>query len=185
MISYPEIYELLRKEKYSEQLQPLSRTFLKDVAEYFEAKKKIAKKNDDLFDDAIIKTKKQIGEATIILKELFTRRQKKVINIALLAAKTGISKRDSENMLDGEKRIFNAVIHELEEEERNLNNLINGISKEKDLKNKLVRFIRETDEFSDFEGKKFGPFKAEEIANLPKEIAEILIKNNQAVYVEE
>ena len=57
MLTYPEIYEFLRKEKYSEQLQQLPKSFLKDTAEYFEDKKRIANKSDEMFDDAIAKTK--------------------------------------------------------------------------------------------------------------------------------
>ena len=185
MLTYPELYEFLRKEKYSEQLQTLPKAFLKDIAEYFEDKKKIASKNDEMFDDAIAKTKKQLGEATLVLRELMTRRQKKIINVALLAAKTGISKRDSENMLDGEKRLFDAIIVELETAEKNINEIISGVSKEKDLKNKLVRFTQDTDEFMDLDGGKVGPFKSGDMANIPREIAEILVNNKQAVSVDE
>ena len=185
MITYPEVYELLRKEKYNEQLQPLPKSFFKDLAEYFEDKKKIASKTDDNFNEAIIKTKKQLENAITVLRELITRRQKKIINVALVAAKTGISKRDSENMLDSEKRLFEAIIKELEIEEANVSSLINGISKEKDLKNKLVRFIQETDEFSDLEGNKLGPFKVGDIANIPREVADILAGNQKAVLVDE
>ena len=185
MITYPEIYELLRKEKYNEQLQPLPKVFFKDIAEYFEDKKRIANKTDETFNDAIIKTKKQLENAITVLKELITRRQRKIINVALVAAKTGMSKRDSENMLDNEKKLFDTIIRELEGEEGNINNLINGINKEKDLKNKLVRFIQETDEFSDLEGNKLGPFKAGDISNIPKEVAEILIESEKAAVVNE
>lgn len=185
MITYPEIYEFLRKEKYNEQLQPLPKAFYKDIAEYFEEKRKIANKTDEMFNEAIAKTKKQLENAVTLLKEMITRRQKKIINVAMVAAKTGISKRDSENMLDNEKKLFDSVINELEEEEKSIASLINGVNKEKDLKNKLVRFIQETDEFADLEGNKLGPFKSGDIANIPKEIAEILVKNNQAVSVSE
>ncbi len=185
MITYPEIYEYLRKEKYNEQLQQLPRNFFKDLAEYFDDKKRIAGKTDETFNDAIVKTKKQLENAITVLRELITRRQRKIINVALVAAKTGISKRDSENMLDNEKRLFDAIIKELEQEEANVTSLINGISKEKDLKNKLVRFIQETDEFSDLEGNKLGPFKAGDIANIPTEVADILVGNRQAVLVNE
>lgn len=185
MITYPEIYELLRKEKYSEQVQPLPKSFSKDLAEYFDEKRKIASKTDETFNDAIVKTKKQLENAITVLRELVTRRQKKIINVAVVAAKTGMSKKDSENMLDNEKRLFDAVIRELEVEEKSLNDIITGVSKEKDLKNKLVRFIQETDEFSDLEGNKLGPFKAGDIANIPREVSEILIGNEKAVSVNE
>lgn len=185
MITYPEIYELLRKEKYSEQIQPLPKSFSKDLAEYFEDKRKIANKTDETFNDAIVKTKKQLENAIIVLRELMTRRQKKIIDVAIVAAKTGMSKKDYDNLLDSEKRLFDAILKELEEEEKGLNDIISGMSKEKDLKNKLVRFIQETEEFSDLEGNKLGPFKAGDIANIPKEVSEILVGNEKAVIITE
>ena len=60
MITYKDIYEALRKEKNSETLQPLGKEFVKDVADYLKDKKEISEKKDDMFSDAITKTKKTI-----------------------------------------------------------------------------------------------------------------------------
>ncbi len=185
MITYSELYELLRKEKYNEQLQPVSKEFLKDVSEYFQDKRKIANKSNDDFSDVIVKAKKQLDHAVTLVKELITRRQKKVINLALIAAKAGISKRDVENMLDNEQQLFELVVKELEVEEKQINDLINGHSEEKDLKNQLVRFKLDTAEFLDMNENKLGPFKTGDIANLPKEITAILLKNGSAEIIGE
>ena len=53
MLTYKDIYELLRKEKYSEQLQPLNNSFLKEFAEYSKEKKEIFSKETDIFSDTI------------------------------------------------------------------------------------------------------------------------------------
>ena len=45
MVSYQEIYDLLRKEKYSEQLQQLPDNFLKEVSIYLNEKKSIVDKD--------------------------------------------------------------------------------------------------------------------------------------------
>jgi DNA replication initiation complex subunit (GINS family) len=42
MITYNELYEALRKERYSEQLQPIPKSFVKDVALYLKDKREIA-----------------------------------------------------------------------------------------------------------------------------------------------
>ena len=63
MITYAELYEFLRKEKYAEQLQPLPKNFFNEVAEYFRDKKKITEKNDDFFNEVISKTKKQLEKS--------------------------------------------------------------------------------------------------------------------------
>ena len=44
MITYSELYEALRKERYNEQLQVLSKNFINDVAEYFRDKKNFSEK---------------------------------------------------------------------------------------------------------------------------------------------
>lgn len=183
MITYPELYEILRKEKYSEQLQQLPKTFYSDVSAYFRDKKKIADKNDEMFNEAIIKTKKQLENAITVLKEIISRRQKKVINIAFVAAKTGISKRDSENMTDGEKRLFDALIKELETDEKALTNVLSGLDEGKDLKNQLIRFTQDTGEFLGPDEAKLGPFKVGDIANLPSKVSEILVGSGKAVYL--
>ncbi|GAH76781.1 unnamed protein product, partial [marine sediment metagenome] len=56
MITYNDIYEAARKERYSEQLQKLSNNFIMDIANYLNEKKEIASKENDVFSDVIIKT---------------------------------------------------------------------------------------------------------------------------------
>ena len=185
MITYSELYEILRKEKYNEQLQVLPKNFFKEIAEYFSDKKKITEKSDEVFSDAIIKTKKQFENAISVLKEIITRRQKKTINMALIAAKSGISKRDIENMSEGERQLFELVIKELDAEEKKIVELVSGNYGEKDLKNQFVRFKQDTSEFLDMNENKLGPFKAGDLANIPKEIASILINSGNAEKADE
>lgn len=185
MITYSDLYELLRKEKYNEQLQLMPKNFLKEMAEYFEDKKKLSLKENDDFSDTIIKTKKQLENAVTVMKELMTRRQKKIINLALVAAKTGISKRDAENMLEIEQTLFEAVTMEIEKNEKLIIGTVNGVHKEKDLKNQLVRFKQDTPEFLDVDEQKLGPFKSGEIANLPKKITDVLLKADKIELIED
>jgi len=185
MITYSELYELLRKEKYNEQLQLLPKNFFKEITEYFQDKKKMTEKENDMFSDAIIKTKKQYENAISVLREIITRRQKKVISMALIAAKSGISKRDAENMSDDEQKLFEIIVKELETKEKRIDEIISGQYGEKDLKNQLVRFKQDTSEFLDMNENKLGPFKTGDIANIPKEIANILINSCNAEIMEE
>ena len=183
MITYAELYEFLRREKYSEQLQVLPKNFFNEASSYFKDKRRIANKSNELFDEAISKTKKQLENAITILKELISRRQKKVVNIAFVASKTGISKRDSENMLDNEVKLFDKMLKSFEDDEKMIMDVITGIDQGKDLKNQLVRFTQETGEFLGPDERRLGPFKPGEIANLPQKISEILVNGGKAVYV--
>ena len=49
MITYSDLYEAARKERYAEQLQPLSKNFIQEIAEYLREKKQLSLKEDDIF----------------------------------------------------------------------------------------------------------------------------------------
>ena len=63
MITYNDIYEAARNERYSESLQPILKSFISDVAVYLKDKKEVASKEDDIFVDVIVKNKKQLENA--------------------------------------------------------------------------------------------------------------------------
>ena len=184
MITYNDIYEAARKERYSEQLQPLPKNFIQEVAEYFREKKEISAKEDNLFSDVIIKTKKQFENAVTIFKELMLRRRKKLLNFVFIASETGISKRDFENMLPFEKELFEGMMKNIDSAERILSGMLEGEEKEKS-KNFFIVFNEDISEFMGFNGEKIGPFIKGQMANLPKEIANILISDGKALLVEE
>lgn len=183
MITYSDLYEAARKERYSEQLQPLQKNFITEVAEYLKEKKQLSLKEDDIFSDMIAKTKKQLENATTLFRELMIRRRKKILNLVLIAAETGISKQDFENMLSFEKSLFEELIKNIENSDKKISELLNREKVEK-LKNELVIFKTDVEEFLDMEGEKIGPFQEGQIANISKEIAKILIEDGKAEVVE-
>ncbi len=183
MITYSDLYEAARKERYSEQLQSLQKNFITEVAEYLKEKKQLSLKEDDIFSDMIVKTKKQLENATTLFRELMIRRRKKILNLVLIAAETGISKQDFDNMLSFEKSLFEELIKNIENSDKKINELLNE-KKAEELKNELVIFKTDVEEFLDIEGEKIGPFQKGQIANIPKEIAKILIEDDKAKVVE-
>ena len=184
MITYNDIYEAARKERYSEQLQQLPKKFIKDVAEYIKEKKEISMKEDDSFSDVIIKTKKQLENAVTLFKELITRRRKKILSLVLIAAETGISKQDFDNMLDFEKSLFEQLMVCLDSSDKELNGLLNG-EKQEEQKNELVIFKEAVEEFVGLNGEKMGGFEKGQVANIPHEIAKILIEDGKAEVAEQ
>ncbi len=185
MITYNELYDALRKERYSEQLQPIPKNFVKEVAAYLKDKKEIANKEDDEFSDAIVKTKKQFENSIAIFREFILRRKKKILELAFVAAETGISKRDFENMLALEKEAFEEIMRALEKSDKKIDEILKGFSEEEKAKNKMIVFVEDTEEFLDVDGKELGPFKKGDIANLSEEIANILINDGKAEGVED
>ena len=186
MITYQEIYDVLRKEKYNEALQTLPDNFLQDVAAYLNEKKNIVAREGNLFSDTLRMTRKQLDNALSIMKEILAIRQRKVLDLAFIAAATGISKRDTESLLEHEQALFNTAIKQLEQNQETLALILNGqAKKEKDLKNLFVRFKEGVPAFLDASGNELGPFKKGDVANLPKEIAEILLTDNKTALIED
>jgi len=185
MITYNDIYETLRKERYSEQLQPLQKKFVSSVSEYIEDKKKIVNQNSDLLSDEVNKVKKQLENAASIFKELMILRKKKLLGLVFVASETGISKRDFENMLDFEKELFDNIIISVEHADKTLSSQFNyiNIAPELEVEKKLVLFIESIEEFVGLNGESFGPFGKDEIVNLPKQIADILVEDKKAEVV--
>jgi len=184
MITYNDIYEAARKERYSEQLQRLSKNFIDEVSNYLKEKKDIASKEDDVFSDVIVKTKKQLENAITLFKELMLRRRKKILNLVLIAAETGISKQDFENMLTIEKELFENLMKCIDSSDKKLSESLNG-KKENSQKNELIVFKEDVDELVDLKGDKIGPFEKGQIVNISKEIAQILIDDSKADLVME
>ena len=183
MITYNDIYEALRKEKYSETLQPLNKKFVSEVSDYLKEKKEVADKKEDMFSDAIVKSKKQLENAISMFKELMMRRKKKLLNLAFIARETGISKRDFDNMLDLEKDMFDKIVKSMEQADKNMEDFMNG--KEEKANNQIVMFKTNVEQFLDMNGEKIGPFDKGEVANLPEQIVKILIDAGKAEIVEE
>jgi len=185
MITYNDLYEALRKERYSEQLQPLMKGFIKEVAEYIKDREDSIS-GDDLFSEEVQKSKRQLENSVSIFKELMLRRKKKLLELAFVSAETGISKRDFENMLAFEKEVFEKIMKALNEGDKEVENMLNG-GKDGGVveKNKMIMFKDDTEEFLDLDGNKIGPFGKGDIVNISQEIANILIVDGKADPVDE
>jgi len=183
MITYNDLYEAARKERYSDQLQQLQKNFILEIAEYLKEKKELVSKDDDIFSDMIAKTKKQLENATTLFKELMTRRRKKILDLVLIAAETGISKQDFDNMLSFEKTLFEELMKNIELSDKVLSEQLHG-KKTETSKNELIVFKADVGEFMGMEGEKIGPFAKGEVANISKEVASILVEDGKAEILE-
>ena len=74
--------------------------FIEDYFEYLTDKKAESAKEDDVFQDNIIKSKKQFENSIALFKELMRLRKKKILSLIFIATKTGMMKRDYDNMLN-------------------------------------------------------------------------------------
>jgi DNA replication initiation complex subunit (GINS family) len=181
MITYNDVYEAARKERYSDQLQQLPKNFVNEVSDYLKEKRDISSKENDVFSDVIVKTKKQLENAITLFKELILRRKKKILSLVLIATETGISKQDFDNMLPFEKTMFEDLMKSIDLSDKKLNDILNGNKEEQ--KNELIVFKEYVEEFVGMGEEKMGAFEKGQIANIPKEIAKILVDSGKAELV--
>lgn len=189
IITYETVYETLRKEKFKNDLQQLEETFFNDVVRYLEERKKTllsSESKDSIFaSENIIKTKKQIENIQKIISELYERRETKLIQLALTASRTNYPQ-DSSSMTFEEKKLYFDLVNKLNNYRENiLHNILAG--KMPEIKEesspdelRLIRLLESVPQFIGDDLKTYGPFETEEIANLPKRVSEILIKNKRA-----
>ena len=181
MITFNDIYEASRKERYSEKLQFLPENFISDLAEYLKEKREMSLKKEDVFSDVIDKTKKQLENAITLFKELMNRRRKKILNLILVASETGISKKDFDNMFDFEKELFEGLMKSMDFSDKKISNILNGKNKLKEEANSLkIIFMENVEEFVNLDGKIIGPFSKGQNADIAGVVARILIDGGRA-----
>ncbi|MBS3089941.1 hypothetical protein J4461_03625 [Candidatus Pacearchaeota archaeon] len=184
MITYNDLYEVLRKEKYNEQLQVLPKEFVKEVAIFFEEQKRQSSTESTTFFEGLPKAKKQLENSVALFRELIVRRKKKLLNLVFVATETGILKRDYENMLTHEKDIFDQFIKIFENGDKQIAHALQSEPADNASENSMIIFSQNTEQFVDMQGNVVGPFSAGELANLDNSVSQLLVSSGKARYVD-
>ncbi|MDD5181874.1 MAG: hypothetical protein PHC66_01735 [Candidatus Nanoarchaeia archaeon] len=189
LISYEELRRIQNAERNNKALQQIAPDFFEKVKEYILTKKKLIGENKDrdntFAQQAYEKAHMELGNITKILDDICARRQRKVIMQAI----TNVAARvhNTENMLPEEEEMYNQTIKNLKEkrdcffEKFNRNEKVELAKGEENLK--AVRFVDEVPSFIWTDSKTYGPFAKEDIANMPVDVGEILIKQGKAIEI--
>ncbi|MBI4738742.1 DNA replication complex GINS family protein [Candidatus Woesearchaeota archaeon] len=115
VITYETLFELLRIEKNREDLQKIDESFYDDVLLYLSEKKAMLQNHADpsqlLFTDDRVRL--EFENIRKILKDLYDRREKKILNLALNRSRTGMTIANTSHMLSLEKAMFSSVCRTL------------------------------------------------------------------------
>ncbi|MBI4141975.1 hypothetical protein HY484_03565 [Candidatus Woesearchaeota archaeon] len=205
VITYETLYDAFRKEKSRDELQQLSPAFLIDILKYLREKQQAFDETQgklDLFSSAEReKLTVQLQNIRKILKELYDRREKKIVDTAINKSRTQSNIIDTSNMLEHEKSLYRNLTSLLDKFRDNILIKIfelkepvietNAEQKQEippldaEQKTKLVKFIQATEQFVGKELELYGPFEANDEAYLPIDIADILINKGSALEAEE
>jgi DNA replication initiation complex subunit (GINS family) len=183
MLDYNELYEYLRKEKYSEPLQALPKTFISDVSAFLNTKRAQLGGLHDLFSEEVLKAKKQFENAVSIFRELMRVRKRKILNLVFVASETGIMKRDFTTLLNFEQDLFEKLVSAVGDSEKELQRLLNG-SPVMVQDHKMVLVTTPVAAFVDMSGGSVGPFEKGVLVNLDAQIADLLIAEGKATVVD-
>ncbi|MBI4154630.1 hypothetical protein HY498_00920 [Candidatus Woesearchaeota archaeon] len=195
LITFEYLYDVLRKEKYAKELQKLDDNFLSNLKKYITEKTKIllsqTEKNSIFSAAETIKTRKQLDNVQKLIKELFERRESKILHLAFVASKVEGKHHLASNLVKEEEILFKDIIQKLNEF-RNLTIIplldLETIedSKPKDIKidikaeTKTIKVLEPIPQFIGEDMQVYGPFNQKEKAVLPVEIAELLIERKIA-----
>ncbi|MCD4666940.1 hypothetical protein K8R47_03990 [archaeon] len=193
IITYETLYEILRREKVRPEIQKLDLDFIKNTINYLNEKSAILKsqkeKESVFAAKEIERTGKQIENIKRLIKELYERRETKIIQLSLSSARSKLSP-DLSNLIQEEKEFYTKIKNILNNNKENvLNQILKGKlpkrEKPKTIKNeekslKLVRFNTPVPKFVGEDLNVYGPFWTEDVANLPIKISDLLIKKNRA-----
>ena len=193
-LTYEVLFELVMREKSREELQKLPGDFVDSSIGYILKKRQMAM---ELAEGQKEAAERQANNAVKLLKELYERREKKLVNLALLKARAENAVIDYGIMMLEERQFFEALLA-LMKSHRQLvfNSRLEAAKPQKiivtkgaqqaeeeqdpDQPTKLVRFLNPVPKFVGKELEVYGPFEEEEMANLPADIADILIKKGRA-----
>lgn len=202
-ITYETLFDILRIEKNKEELQKLPENFFSEVIFYLQEKQSIVdQEGTDLFSfEEKENFRKQLDNAKRIFKEIYERREKKIINTAINKSRTNSAIIDVSAMMGPEIELYNDIVrilnkgrieilnnvlrlhtpvmlHDLKVKEEN-----NQKEKELDILNKdslTIRFLCRVQQFVGKDLEPYGPYEEDDIASLPREIADVLITNQRA-----
>jgi len=111
------LYDILRNEKKKEDLQELESSFFVDVVAYLREKKALLEQKGDQ-DELFASTEREKLEYELrsikrILKEIYEKREKKLIDIAMNKSRTRSDIIDVSCMLREEKEFFDSLVNHL------------------------------------------------------------------------
>ncbi|MBI5390113.1 DNA replication complex GINS family protein [Candidatus Woesearchaeota archaeon] len=203
-ITYEVLYEILRHEKDRPELQLLDQDFYAQVVGYLLQKKEILerqKAQSDVFSlQEKGKVEKQMENIVRLLQELFQRREKKTVMMAINISRTKSQLVNTTTLLPEEQIFLDSLVHVLDAYrddvfaklllfQHPVVRKVNGMTldseareEKKQLEQKVkLRFLAPIDTFIGTDLQTYGPYHDGDIAELGREVAMLLINKGKAV----
>ncbi len=196
VITYDRLYELLRLEKTKPEIQPLDPLLYAQIVRYVSEKKAILasqEKKESIFaSSSVAKTRRQLEQVHKILRDLYEKREHKILQLALLSSRQETALPGVRLLLKEERELYEHLVSLFDAYRHGvLGNLLQcslpavsyGGAVASSSEVVLIRFLHAVPAFVGVDESVYGPFVASDIASLPKELTDVLIKRGRAVAV--
>src|SRR3989344_1931760 len=184
VVNDDEIRRIYRVEKNTTRIVQIEDDFYNQLNEFVTSEKKAYLAS--LTDLNASNENKEFSTLKKMVQEWCGLRQKKILNLALMAVRTG------DHQLEGlaipEKELFSSLVEELTAHQELLESLFssNGSSKHSrnhlktELANIDVKMLNEVPSFMGVDSKEYGPFQNGAVVELPYKVAKLLISKKLA-----
>ncbi|UCE96875.1 MAG: DNA replication complex GINS family protein [Candidatus Bathyarchaeota archaeon] len=180
---YDTLYNIWKKENENPELQTLPKNFYTELADYLGR----IRQGGRMLDRKSIKAKltsQEFSNAHQLAEKLVRLRFNKIVNLTKSAKRL-----NKEILASEEKRIFLGLKPSFENLESFLKSILRGrisTSEEESQQSgkKLVRFLQDVPSIVGADLEIYGPFSVEDVATLPNENAETLVKQGIVMEIE-
>jgi len=173
-ISYDELRRIYRLEKNTSKLVEVDDDFFDNLKDFVKEQKSIYLKS---LKNLSMSKAKDFSNMKRMVEEIFLIREKKLLNKALIASRTG--EFVEEKMSSEERKVLNDMLHVLQKHKSLLNDVFDidegALEKNSiDLNKVSVRILKDIPAFVGTDMKEYGPFSAGQGLSLPPKIANLL-----------
>ncbi|MDP7181825.1 MAG: hypothetical protein QF486_05285 [Candidatus Woesearchaeota archaeon] len=192
VVTFETIFDLARKEKDTLELQKIDPSFFQEASTYLADKQRMltnANTKKSLFSEQESEQlTTQVANIKKMLRDLYDRRQKKVLEMALSKAKTD-AVISLQAMLPPEKGLHEEFLKMLKQDrEVVLSKLLTGTPSPAKQEQPpepedgvLLKFKEHVEQFVGKELEEYGPYEADQTVRLPEDVAKLLITSGKAV----
>ena len=201
-VTYETIFEMVRREKNRDELQKMEPTFFHDIESYVAEKMsalQVAQTTLTVFaDEERAKLQKQLENVKTLIKELYERRERKILNMALIRSRTQSTIVDTSALLEEEKAFFTSLCTTLSNQRDQVchrllakqipaqapaekPSLPHHSPEQKPKLGKIsVSFLHYVPKFIGRELEEYGPYEPGQTVQFPREIGLVLIAKGRA-----
>jgi len=179
-LDYDELRKIYRLEKNNSKLAEVDDDFFDSLKAFFEVQKK-----DYLHSLSELPTSKanQFSNLRKIVAEIFNIREKKLLNKALIASRTG--ELETSQLASQETETLKQLLSVLNKHQQFLDQVFSvkprsSLKKVKGLGKASLKILQNVPAFMGSDMKEYGPFEKDKAASVPEKIASLLVSRKLA-----